>query len=267
MNINGPTNTNSFFNTQNALNRSTERLSSGKQINSAADNAAGFAISNRLTAEIRGLNQASQNANNGISYLQTAEAGLFSITDGIQRIRELALQASNGILSDQDRGYINKEAQQIRDEIMRTIETSNFNGKKLFGNNASVDLQVGTSRGDTINMNLADFEQIVADLGFNNLDLSTRANASSAIDTMDQFQTEVNSAGAEIGAGINRLEATISNLDNRSVKSAASRSRIVDTDFAKESTNLALNSIKLSAEIAMKSQANQRAGNVLRLLS
>lgn len=250
-----------------AVNRSAERIASGSRINNARDDAAGLANANRLTSQINGFAQASRNANDGISFLQTADAGLSSLTDGIQRIRELALQAANGTLTDQDRSALNSEAQQIKDELTRTIDTSQFNNKSLYKSDDAISLQVGPGEGDTLDVSVGDFEQVLVDTSFADIDLSTAAGATSALGSLDSFQDEVNTSFAGIGAGLNRLGSTISNLAASEISAQASRSRIDDADIAKEVSDLAANEIKQNVAIAMQSQANAQQGFVLKFLS
>ena len=248
------------------LNTSFDRISSGKRINSASDDAAGLSIVNRMSSEIRGFAQSTRNANDGISFLQTTSAGLSSLTDGIQRIRELALQASNGILSDDDRNIINAEAQQIKSELSRTIDSAQFNGRPLFNSDDSISIQVGDKAEDGVDISTSNFEQLMSDAGLDNLDLSTAAGAYAAIDSVDQLQSDINTSNANVGAGLNRLSSTIESLGARDLAAQASRSRIEDADMAKEISEMTSNKIKLEVAIAMQAQANAQKSSVLKLL-
>lgn len=266
MQISNSSITANFSQSSAGISQASERIASGSRINTAADDAAGSAISNRFSAQIRSLTQATQNANDGISYLQSSSASYSSVTEGIERVRELALQAANGTLQDSDRQAINAEAQQVLEEITQTVGNSQFNGKSLFGNTDPIDLQVGAEASDTLSVQLDDFSQTLSESGFDDIDLSTAGGASNALAALDQVQQGVDSASATIGAGINRLESTISSLSNSTISAEASRSRTQDADLAKEISNLVQEKIKQEAGIALQAQANQNAGSVLNLL-
>ncbi|NIB40275.1 flagellin-like protein [Pseudomaricurvus alkylphenolicus] len=264
-------NTGNFFasiqQAQRASETSASRLASGLRINSAADDAAGLAISNRLGAQTIGFNQAVRNANDGISLIQTADGSLGSITENLQRFRELAIQAGSGILNDSDRAAINAEALQLRDEINRILETSSFNGVDLFKNTGSVDLQIGGNSGETLSVDTQNLLQQVNDLGLNSIDLSSSGGAQSALGVLDSIQGLVNENASNLGAINNRLDNTISQLQGSAVNAEASRSRIADTDFARESSEKARNDILLEAGLALQAQANIRSELVLQLLN
>lgn len=246
--------------------RASERVASGSRINGAGDDAAGLANANRLTSQISGFAQGVRNANDGISFLQTADAGLASITDGIQRIRELALQAANGTLSDNDRSALNSEAQQIIEEIDRTVDTSQFNNRSLFKSDDAIALQVGPGEGDTLDVSVGDVEQALVDTSFADIDLSSAEGATAALGSLDTLQDSVNASFADIGAGLNRLNSTIANLTSSEISAQASRSRIEDADMAKEISQLATDKIKQEVAIAMQGQANAQQGMVLKFL-
>lgn len=249
-----------------AVAASSERVASGSRINRASDDAAGAAISNRLSAQISGFSQSIRNANDGVSMLQTANAGLSSLSDGIQRIRELALQSANGTLSAADRKIINTEAQQIKEELSRTVESSQFNKQPLLKGGDAVSLQVGSEQGGRMDIALGNMEQALLDAGLNELDLSTAAGASSALDSLDQMQDQVNSSLGDVGAGLNRLSSTIETLSASEVSAQAARSRIQDADMAKEISELTANRIKEEIALAMQAKANANKGQVLALL-
>ncbi len=258
-----------FTNIQRAnsvVEQASDRIASGKRINGAGDDAAGLVISNRITSQINGFSQSARNANDGISFLQTADSGLSSITDGIQRIRELALQASNGTLSDSDRGFLDAEAQQIKDELTRTVETTEFNGSPLYTNGDNTTLQVGPNNGDDLDVSVGNIEQLFEDAGIADIDLSTAAGASSSLSALDEVQEGLNSSFADIGAGLNRLDSTISTLGASEVNAAESRSRIEDADFAKEISELVAGQTRRETSIAIQSQANAQKGFVLKFL-
>jgi len=372
-NVNSLVAQNALRSNGNSLAKAMEQLSSGKRINSAADDAAGLAISNKMTSEIRGLNQAIRNANDGISLLQTAEGGLVEITNMMQRMRELAVQSANDTNNDAtDRAYLDLEFQQLKDEISRTIDTVEWNGNKLLdgtGGNSSDgefifhvgagsgstyqishtidDFDYGTATmsaaiattatssvqtstltiagtvtdGDvfTITVNGSQFQYTVDgettltavaaniqgsmsssigdiavspagdeitfegggdDLTFDiSVDVSNgelgsisalvvtgQGTAETAISSLDTAMDTVNEARANLGAVINRLSSTVNNLSNMSQNTAASRSRILDTDYAAATTELARTQIIQQAATAMLAQANQLPQTVLSLL-
>ena len=273
-------NTNVFsLNSQRALNRSQmsmqvslQRLSSGLRINSAKDDAAGLAISERLTAQIRGLEQANRNANDGISLMQTAEGALDEVTNMLQRMRELAVQAKNGTVSAADKVSLNKEFQQLKSEITRINNTAEFNGTKLLSGGASISFQVGFKNGAnyTISVSAASMGQAAAG-GIGSVlstttTISTVAGAGSALTMLDTAIDTVSSKRAEFGAKQNRLEATVRANANAIENQSAARSRIRDADFAAETANLTRTKILQQAGTAMLAQANQLPQNVLALL-
>lgn len=266
MNVSGPSHLGSLTAANQGLHTSTERIASGSRINTAADDAAGLAISNRFSAQINGMNQSIRNANDGVSMLQTAGAGLQNVTDGIQRLRELALQASNGTLTDNDRNAMNKEAQHLKSAIQDGIANTSFNNKPLLTNGGTTDLQVGPEADDAVSVELGDFSQLLEDSGFNDIDFSTREGATNALSALDELQEGVNQTNAELGAQMNRLDSTVSSLTNSSLNAEASRSRIKDADMAKEVSDMVNSQVKRDASIAMQVFNNQQKGNVLRLL-
>jgi flagellin len=275
VNIGGSSSIYTISKAQSAVASASERISSGKRINSAADDAAGLVIGNRLTRQISGFEQSVRNANEGISYLQSAGSGLSSITEGLQHIRELAIQAANGTLNDSDRKVINDEAQQISGEIDRTVKTTSFNQRPLLsggadqGNSSSsnaLQLQVGAEKDETLLIDIGNFDAQLQNLSFQSLDLSSVEGANVALSLLDNVQAAVDKSSATIGAGFNRIESTINNLSSSEISVQASRSRIEDADIAKEVSELAANQVKQQASIAMQVQANQRGSLVLKLL-
>ena len=189
MNINGSIG--SLTSIQNTINTSSERISNGRRINSAADDAAGQALTNRFNSQIRAFDQALRNANDGVSFLQTVDANLSNINDGLVQLEELALQASNGILSDSDRASINDQAQQIKDELLRTLETSLFNDKSVFGGE-DTNIQIGNEDADTITLNSNNLQQIFVDLEFNELDLSSNNLDSNVVEILSSSPVRSN---------------------------------------------------------------------------
>ncbi len=255
----------SIHSAQSNIERSSQRLSSGLRINSAADDAAGLAISNRLSAQSSEFSQSMRNASDGISLAQTALGALSSVTENIQRLRELSLQAANGVLNDSDRKAINAEAGQLKAEIGRVFEDSEFNGVPLLSNDSAVNIQVGSDSGIAIQK--TNLVEELESIGFADLDLGSASGAQSALGLLDTLQERVGSATTEFGASINRLSSTIDNLGNSLESSESARSRIQDADFAREASELASGRILLSVGIAMQVQANQDRASVLNLLS
>lgn len=249
------------------IQTSNERLSSGLRINSAADDAAGLAISTGFSTRVDAFDQSARNANDGISLAQTADGNLSSITENFQRLRELTLQAANGTLNDSDRQALNTEAKQLTSEINRISETANFNGKKLLSEDAKLGLQVGPDAGDVISVDTDNLQQKLQTLGLDDLDLSTQSGAQAALSSIDESLAEVNVQRSEFGALNNRLSSTVSNLQQSSIDSEQARSRIADADFAKEVAEQVRNDILLKSGIAVQTQANQRSDLVLQLLT
>ncbi len=253
-----------LFDTSTSLNRSFERLSSGFRINSAADDAAGLQISDRLTTQVQGLNQAVRNANDGISVAQTAEGALGEVSSSLQRIRQLAIQSQNGINSDADRVALQKEASALVSEISRIAASTEFNGKTLFDGNFDAKFLVGANADQTIAVDLS--AVTATTLGINELTVSSTAGAATAMESIDGALSSINSTRADLGAAQNRFESTIRNLANISENISAARSRIRDADFATETSELTRNQILQQASTAILSQANQRPQMALSLL-
>lgn len=243
-----------------------ERLSSGKRINSAKDDAAGLAIATRMDATVRGLNQAVRNANDGISLAQTAEGAAGGISDILVRMRELAVQASNGTLGTDDRAAIQTEVTALIEQIDDIADRTTFNGNQLLDGSvaAGFDIQTGLDTGQTVNITVADLN--AAALGVAALDLSTAAGASAALATLDTGIQTIATERANLGAQQNRLEATVDTLTSTVTNLADAKSRIEDADFSAESTNLAAAGILAQASTAMLAQANQSQQGVMNLL-
>ena len=259
--------------TNNQLATSLQRLSSGLRINSAKDDAAGLFTVERMTADIRGLNQAARNAADGISLSQTAEAALGQLSDNLQRIRELAVQAANGTV--EDRSGLQTEINLLSAEIVRTVDAASFNGVKLLDGSAAADLefQVGQDATDQIAIAAADLNisAIIAyTTGFDITSGATSAAdadlAQAALTIVDGDIDAVSSLRATFGATQNRFEAVISSVQSYSENLSASRSRIQDADFAAETANLTKVQIMQQAGVAMLSQANSAPQSVLSLL-
>ncbi|WP_194723866.1 flagellin domain-containing protein [Noviherbaspirillum malthae] len=260
---------------QNDLNTSIQRLSSGLRVNSAKDDAAGLAIATKMDSSIRGNTVAIRNANDGISMVQTAEGALTNISDALQRMRELATQSANGSNSTDERENLDTEFTQLKDEIVRIAESTTFNGLNLLsaasgaGSVAgAVSMQVGSmdAENNRIEINFTDVQD--AD-GFSDVtggDIKTAAKAQSAMTDIDNALKSINTMRSEFGAAQNRLGYAISNLQSSVENQSAARSRIMDTDFAAETAKLARNQILQQAGTAMLAQANSLPQNVMTLL-
>jgi flagellin len=266
---------NALTKNERAMSQAMERLSTGVRINSAGDDAAGLAISSRMTSQINGLNQAVRNANDAISMVQTADGAMVEMTNMLQRMRELAVQGTSGTNSSTDVTALNTEFTALRDEIFRVVEATQWNGVNLLDgdvdgslNDAAVAFQVGANASQVINVDFGDFETAV-DWGSNftsSLAMASSSAANTAIGYIDTALTALNTQRATFGATINRLEYAADNLANVSQNTSASRSRILDADYASETTELARTQIIQQAGTAMLSQANQQAQSVLALL-
>lgn len=249
---------------QSSMQTSVERLSSGLRINRAKDDAAGLAITERITAQIRGLNQAMRNANDGISMLQTTEGAMDEIANALQRMRELAVQAANGTVNTTDKGSLHQEFSALATEIGRITTATEFNGTKLLTGSATVTLQVGykDASDNQITITMANISNLTA-LGDN---ISTAGGATGALAKLDADLDTLSSARATLGAVQNRLESTVRNIANVVENQSAARSRIRDADFAVETANLTRTQILQQAGTAMLAQANAIPQNVLQLL-
>ena len=264
--------------TQNAITRNDKvlsntmtQLSTGKRINSAADDAAGMAIATKMTSQIRGLNMATRHANDAISLIQTAEGGTDAVTSMLQRMRELAVQSATDTYSSGDRGLMQAEFSQLRQEISRTATLTNFNGQQLLAEASTLTFQVGANSGDTLIYSTTNLSAVVS-LGGTSVgdttgaSIETRDGAEASISTIDAALDEVNTERARMGAMINRLGYAGDNLTNISQNMQAARSRIEDTEYAAVTRDLARSQIIQQAGIAMLAQANQQPQSVLSLL-
>ena len=269
------TNVNALF-AQNALkvnnrdlSKSIQQLSTGSRINSAGDDAAGLAIASTMTAQIRGLNQAVRNANDGISMLQTAEGSMSAQSNILQRMRELAIQASTGTYSSAQRGYLQTEFSALTTQISNIASQTTWNGISILdgtgGTSGSFDIQVGTSSGQTITVTIANVTTSSSGLSVSG-DISTSSGAVTALSTIDTALDTLNSARATIGAGINQLTYAADNMTNTIQNYAASKSQIADTDYATATSNMARAQIIQQAATAMLALANQSPQYVLALL-
>jgi flagellin len=246
-----------------ALQTAMERLSTGKRINSAKDDAAGLAISSSMTSQIRGMGQAIRNANDGISLAQTADGALGEVTNMLQRIRELSVQSASGTYSDDDRANLQSEVTELGAQIDAIISDTKFNGVAVFGSgDVTVDIQTGSGSGDTTTLTVTGLDVSAA----SSADISDASGATDALDDVDDALKAVNTTRASLGAGQSRLESVVNNLSNQVTNLSDARSRIEDADFSAESTNLAKAQILSQASTAMLAQANQSASGVLSLL-
>ena len=273
---------NNLSRSASSLETSIARLSSGLRVNSAKDDAAGLAIAERMTAQIRGFDVAARNANDGVSLLQVADGALGKIGDNLQRMRELGVQAKNGTLNATDRANLNREFTELANEVGRVATGTTFNGNNIFAAaNKTVNLQIGSGNvaSDTLAVNLTDTgaaagNDLQTTLGgatqaaivtaFGGVD--TVANATTAITEIDTAINDITNLRATTGAGLSRLDQVVSSLETTSANLSSARGRIMDADFAKETANLTRAQILQQAGTAMLAQANQLPNNVLSLL-
>jgi flagellin len=266
---------------QSSLSTTMQRLSSGLRVNSAKDDAAGLAIAERMNTQVRGMNVAVRNANDGISMAQTAEGALSKIGDNLQRMRELAVQAANDTNNSTDRGSLNKEYQQLAQEIARVVSSTSFNGRPLLNNTNPTTFQVGANTGADNQIALAAVDLAAASaldvvagtpaslngaLGSLTGAATAASDALASMDAIDKALDVVNDNRATLGAAQNRFEAVVSNLQVAAENQSAARSRIMDADFAAETANLSRTQILQQAGTAMVAQANQLPQSVLKLI-
>ena len=262
---------------QSSLQTTLQRLSSGLRVNSAKDDAAGMAVAETFTSQIRGNTQAVRNANDGISLGQTAEGSLGSVAGNLQRIREIAVQAANGTISNSNRSQLQQEVDQLTQEVSRIVQTTNFNGTNLLSGASTLTFQVGadglaTNQVSVTTTNLAAsgsaglFTYNTSLTATGTVDVTTSGAASAALANMDSDINRVATTRSTFGAVQNRFEAVISNLQNYVTNLSASRSRIMDADFAAETANLTRAQILQQAGTAILSQANALPQSALSLL-
>lgn len=279
-NVNASIAQNALVRNERSMNQAMERLSTGQRINSASDDAAGLAIGSRMTSQIRGLETGIRNANDAVSMVATADGALIEVTNMLQRMRELALQASNGTTTSADRSYLSSEYANLLAEIDRIAENTQWNGKTILNHTTTASstfkYQVGANGGQTIAVDFGDltdtgsgvFKEIKA--SHNVITSTTTASAlsqgTSAVVAIDSAITAVNSQRATFGAAMNQLTYAVDNLSNVKVNSEAARSRVLDTDYAAETSELARTQIIQQAGTAMLAQANQLPQTVLSLL-
>ena len=278
---------NALTKNERAMSQAMERLSTGQRINNAGDDAAGLAIASRMTSQVNGLNMAVRNANDAISLVQTADGALTEVNSMLQRMRELAVQAASGTYSATDRDALNVEFEALTAAIEDIADDTQWNGTNLLNGASAFAFHVGANASQTISLTIGDFEteegsatsgifEALADGATSNndgsgddldgLDVDTVSNAGTAITYIDTAISRVNAHRATLGATINRLEYAADNLANVSQNTSASRSQVLDADYASETTELARTQIIQQAATAMLSQANQQAQTVLALL-
>lgn len=265
--INGQRN---LLGSQRSLQKNMSQLASGSRINIAADDAAGLAISENLKGQIRSSRQATRNANDGISMVQTAEGGLNEMSNLIVRLRELGIQASSDTVGETERGFINKEVQQLKDEMQRIASVTKWGDSKLIdGSGTKYDFQVGiynNEQDDRISYSASETNATLGALGLTDLDYSTKEGAQMGLVSLDNAQTSVNGLRANLGALQNRLTSTIDNLGVQEENLSAANSRIRDTDIAQASADMTRNSIMMNASTSTLAQANQINQLALKLI-
>lgn len=261
--------------TNDSLQMSMERLSSGLRVNSAKDDAAGLAIADRMTSQIRGMTVAMRNANDGISMAQTAEAGMGTVTETLQRMRDLAIQAANrAAVSGSDREKLQTEFKQLGAEVKRIIQNTEFNGKKILNGslkNANFQIGANTAADNQISVTVSDLAAVNSLSALFGTKLSIGSNATSgnvrsAINAIDTAIRKIDTFRSNLGAIQNRFTTTIANLQSSIENQSSARSRIMDADFATETANLSRSQILQQAGTAMLAQANQSTQGVLQLL-
>jgi|TARA_B110000503_G_scaffold13885_1_gene18871 flagellin len=264
---------NALLRNERAMTTSMERLSTGQRINSAQDDAAGLAIASKMTSSIRGLEQATRNSNDAISLLQTADGAAIEISNVLQRMRELAVQYANGTLTATDQSAIDTEFTSLQAEVTRIADNTTWNGTQIMdgtgGTTGTFVFQVGADDAQTISVSLGDFNSNVATTYSSGTSTSLGAivaSTATAIADLDVSIAGLNTQRATFGATMNRLEYTVDNLQNIAQNTESSRSRIMDTNYAAESTELARTQIIQQAATAMLAQANQSSQSVLSLL-
>jgi flagellin len=250
------------------LGTAMERLSTGKRINSAKDDAAGLAIATSMTAQIKGMGQGIRNANDGISLAQTAEGALSEVSNMLQRIRELAVQGASGTFQISDRNAMQSEVSNLTQQISDVLGNTTFNGITLFsttaGTDVNIDIQTGAESGQVVTLTSTAISG--TNISAAALDVTTTTKASTTMDNVDLALADVNAARASLGGGQNRLESAVNNMTSNIANLSDARSRIEDADYSVETTNMAKAQILSQASTAMIAQANQAQQNVLTLL-
>jgi len=251
------------------MSTAMQQLATGNRINQAKDDAAGLSIGQNMTSQVRGLNQAVRNVNDGINLLQTADGGLVETSNMLQRMRELAVQSSNATNSTGQRGYLDKEFKSLQEEISRIGDNTSWNNANVYGTVGTANtlvFQAGVSAGQTISVSLSGMNATALAVASDVANITTFTAAQSAISTIDGAIETVNSARSRMGATMNQLSYSADNMVNISTNIAASRSTIMDTDYATASATLSKSQIIQQAATAMLAQANQQPQSVLSLI-
>jgi flagellin len=260
-----------MMNTRKSLDKSLERLASGSRINSAGDDAAGLAISENLRAQIRGMRQAKRNAQDGVSLIQVSEGGLNEVSNILIRLRELAIQAASDTIGDTERQFTDREFQQLKQEVDRISNVTQFNGTPLLNGKSGIfEIQVGTQNNPLLDRVIYNGERSDASLDALKLggeSVATKQGSQLSLGVIDDALVRVNSIRADLGALQNRLQSTINNLAISDENLSAANSRIRDTDFAEEVSEMTKNNILMQAGISVLGQANQTNGAAVKLLS
>ena len=255
---------------QMSMEKSSEKLSSGSRINKSADDAAGLAISENLSAQIRSFKQSGRNAQDGISFIQVAEGGMNEVGNMIVRLRELAVQSASDTIGPKERGYLDKEAQQLKLEIQRISQGTEYNGQSLLnGEGTKMDFQIGIKNNeflDRISYDPSTTNVTTESLGIADIEFATKEGAQASLEKLDDSLGTLNSNRSQLGALQNRLNSTINNTEVAVENLSAARSRIKDADVASESAEMARTSIMLQSGVSVLSQANQSQGMALKLL-
>jgi flagellin len=253
------------------MQKSMAQISTGSRITKAGDDAAGLAISENLKAQVRSLGQASRNANDGISMIQTAEQAMGEVSNIVTRLRELGIQAGSDTIGDNERGFIQKEVDSLKAEIQRVAESTSFGSRKLLdGTGGTLDIHVGTGaneKTDWISYDASITNVTTDNLGLADLDFASKAGARSGLAALDKAQLNVNGSRANLGAMQNRLSSTVDVIGTMNENMSAANSRIRDTDVASSSSELSRNNVMLQGTVAALSQANQLPQMALKLLS
>lgn len=262
---------NSMGRTQKSIDKSFAQLSSGSRITKAADDAAGLSISETMRAHIKSYEQATRNANDGVSLIQVAEGGLNEISNIMIRLRELGIQSASDTVSDTERGFINKEVVQLKEEAQRIAVSTKFGNTNLLdGSAGDFEFQVGIRNddfADRISFKGGENVATISELGVDGLDFSSKDGAQEALDLIDNAQTQVNGYRANLGALQNRLFSTTENLGVAVENLSAAKSRVRDADIASSTAELTKNNILMQASVATLAQANAAPNAALRLLS
>ena len=259
-----------MMNTRRSLDKSLERLASGSRINSAGDDAAGLAISENLRAQIRGMRQAKRNAQDGVSLIQVSEGGLNEVSSILIRLRELSIQAASDTIGDTERQFTDREFQQLKQEIDRISNVTQFNGTPLLNGKAGIfEIQVGTHNNPLLDRVVYNGERSDSSLDALRLggeSVATKQGSQLSLGVIDDALVRVNSIRADLGALQNRLQSTINNLAISDENLSAANSRIKDTDFAEEVSEMTKNNILMQAGISVLGQANQTNSAAVKLL-